>query len=317
MASNFSGAATAACPVGWVGGNPHGEKSVWRTSFFKFVVSEGGGGPATINVASALHAYKGLQWEWYGSCKDMLEGWGAERRAIKLQALEEQARQALEREACTRQETYGRYYLARQWYWVQKGLQGVAKGLAQWAGQLSLERRWRDRLVLEEHQCRVALGVSLVQTAEAEGRRGLLTSAMEGLGLLHAFVRGKQLILQYATAHSNMMAGAHRKTTRAIWVHAIRRVLHMDARGRAQVASTSHALHNMLLSFTTQRRALILADKLHRRMYGAAARHNLADLLPRQEPPPPLSTAEQAQLLEYAVPMMGAQRVSPLLRPHK
>ena len=33
-----------------------------------------------------------LQWEWLCSCKGMLEGWGGERRRLKLQALEEQVR---------------------------------------------------------------------------------------------------------------------------------------------------------------------------------------------------------------------------------
>ena len=172
-------------------------------------------------------------------------------------------------------------------------------------------------MVQEESQRRVAIGPSFVNAAEAAGRRGLLNAATRGLGLLRASVRDKRLILQHATAHADTIAEACRQAAGAIQVRATWHVLQMEARGRAQVASTSHALHNMLLSFTTQCRAMILADKLHRRMYGAGARHNLADLLPRQEPPPPLSTAEQAQLLEYAVPMMGAQRVSPLLRPHK
>ena len=76
----------------------------------------------------------------------------------------------------------------------------------------------------------------------------------------------------------------------------------MEARGRAQVTSTPCALHNMLLNFNTNRRALILADTLHRRMYGAAGTIH--------EPPSP-STAERAQ------PTTGAQRVFQLLRPHK
>ena len=83
--------------------------------------------------------WKGLQWDWYRGCKGMLEGWGAERHRLNPQALEQRARRALEREACIRQETHGR---ARQWYGGQRQLQGVAKGLAQLAGQLSLERGW-------------------------------------------------------------------------------------------------------------------------------------------------------------------------------
>ena len=94
---------------------------------------------------------QGLQWEWYRSCKGMLEGWGAERHRLELQALENQGRQAPESEACIRQEPYSRYDLARQCYWGQRQLQWVAKGLAQWVGQLSLECKWRDRVVQEEH----------------------------------------------------------------------------------------------------------------------------------------------------------------------
>ena len=85
----------------------------------------------------------------------------------------------------------------------------MARSLAQWAGQLSLE--WRDRGVQEGHRRWVALGVRRVREAEAIGRRGLLTAAMGGLGLLHAFVRGKRLILPHATAHVNMMAEAERQ----------------------------------------------------------------------------------------------------------
>ena len=49
-----------------------------------------------------------------GRGKGMLEGWGPERRRLQLQAQEQQARQALEREAYVQQESYGRYDLARQ-----------------------------------------------------------------------------------------------------------------------------------------------------------------------------------------------------------
>ena len=118
------------------------------------------------------------------------------------------ARWELESEACGWQETYGRYDLARQRYWGQWQLRGVARSLAQWAGQLSLECEWRDRGVQEERQRRVALEVSWVRQAEAIKQRGLLTAATGGLGLLQAFVRGKHWILQHATAHVSTMAEA-------------------------------------------------------------------------------------------------------------
>ena len=76
---------------------------------------------------------------------------------------------------------------------------------------------------------------------------------------------------------------------------------------RVQVASTSHTLHNMLRSLTTQRRALIPAEVLRRKMYGAAAHRHLVQFLSTQEPPPQ-TAAKQAQLSEYAVPIAGAQR---------
>ena len=59
---------------------------------------------------------KGMQWEWYRGCKGMLEEWVAEWCRLKLQAVETHARQELKKEACIRQEAYGRYDLARQCY---------------------------------------------------------------------------------------------------------------------------------------------------------------------------------------------------------
>ena len=102
----------------------------------------------------------------------MLEGLGADRHRLKLQAREQQARQPLETQAYKRQETDGRHDLARQWYRNQRQLQGIAKGLAQLAGLVSLECGWRDRLAQEKSQHGVAQGGSFVQTAEAPGRRG-------------------------------------------------------------------------------------------------------------------------------------------------
>ena len=93
------------------------------------------------------------------------------------------------------------------------------------------------------------MGVSFVSTAEAAGRRGLLNAATGGRGLLHAFVGEERLIVLHATAHANMIAAARRQAARAIQVRATRHVLRVEARGRAQVASTSHALHNVLLNY--------------------------------------------------------------------
>ena len=121
---------------------------------------------------------------------------------------------------------------------------------------------------------------------------------MGGLGLLHAFVRDKQLILQHATAHVHMIAEARRQAARAIQVRATGHVLHTGARGRAQAASTLRVLHNMLLNFTAQRKALALADMLHHIMYGAATRRDLCIfIIQTRTPPLPVSTAEQAHLI--------------------
>ena len=150
----------------------------------------------------------------------MLEGLGADRHRLKLQAREQQARQPLVTQAYKRQETDGRHDLARQWYRHQRQLQGVAKGLAQLPGSLSPESGLRNRLVQAESQRMVALGGSFVRAAEAAGRRGLLREAMGDLGLLHAFVRDKQLILQHAAAHADMIAEAPCQAVRAIQVRA-------------------------------------------------------------------------------------------------
>ena len=61
-----------------------------------------------------------------------------------------------------------------------------------------------------------------------------------------------------------------------------------------------------------QRKTLVQADA---RIYGAAARQDLASLLSGQGAP--LSAAEQSQLSEYAVPMVAAWQFFNPLRPRK
>ena len=56
-----------------------------------------------------------------------------------------------------------------------------------------------------------SLGMSQVREAEAIGRRGPLRAAVGGLGLLHAFVRGKRLVLQHATLRVKLIAEAQRQ----------------------------------------------------------------------------------------------------------
>ena len=81
---------------------------------------------------------------------------------------------------CSRLETYGSYRLASPWHWFQRQLRGVARSLAQWAGQLPLECEQRDRVVREELQRWVAPGMRQEREAEAVGRRSLPTAAMGG-----------------------------------------------------------------------------------------------------------------------------------------
>ena len=108
---------------------------------------------------------------------------------------------------------------------------------------------------------------------------------MGGLGLRPTFMRGKRLILQHATAPVNLLAEAQQQAARAIHVRATRQVLHMEARGRGPVAFALHALQHILLDCIAQRKALILADASHCRMYGAAGRRDLGCLLFRLPPP--------------------------------
>ena len=72
---------------------------------------------------------QGIQWEWFHGCKGILEGWSADWQWLRIQAQEQQARHSLEQEAHSRQETYSRYDLARQWYVGQRRFQSIARGL--------------------------------------------------------------------------------------------------------------------------------------------------------------------------------------------
>ena len=110
-------------------------------------------------------------------------------------------------------------------------------------------------MVQEERRRWVALGVSQVQVAEAVGRQVLLTVAIGAPGPVSHLHPRKRPIRQHATAHANMIAEAQRQAARAIQVSATRHVRHMEARGRAQVAPTLHAMHNILLTCIAQRKA--------------------------------------------------------------
>ena len=170
-------------------------------------------------------------------------------------------------------------------------------------------------MVREERQRWVALGMSHVLEAKVIGRRGLLTTAMGGLGLLHAFVRVKHLILQHATTHVKMMAEAQPQAARTIQMRVTRHVLHTEARGRAHIATTSLAWHSIFIEYLAHRKAFVFEDALHRRRYGAAARRDLAFVWSGQEAP--LSAAEQSTLSKYAMPVVAGRHVFQLPRSRK
>ena len=117
--------------------------------------------------------------------------------------------------------------------------------------------------------------------------------------MLHDVVRDKQLILQHFSTRTQMIIEARKQSGRAIQVHAMRRILHLEAQGRTQVASTSHAMQRILRTLFTQRSGLVQAELLRRRMHCAAARRHLTLLIATMEPPP-MTAADQAQMSEYA-----------------
>lgn len=91
----------------------------------------------------------------------------------------------------------------------------------------------------------------------------------------------------------------------------------MKSQRRASMTALLLALHSSLVHCMAQPKALVMEDyggddALHRDMYGAAARRNLASLSLRQDPS--LSLAQQRRLLEYVVPMVEARHVCNPLR---
>ena len=71
--------------------------------------------------------------------------------------------------------------------------------------------------------------------------------------MLHAYVEDRRLILQDLSTHTEMITEARRQSARAIQVCATRRVLDLEAQDRAPIATTSHAMHHMLLHLFAQR----------------------------------------------------------------
>ena len=92
-------------------------------------------------------------------------------------------------------------------------------------------------------------------------------------------------------------------------VNAIHARVPMEAQCRASMAAGSLAPRSILIGCLAQRKAAVQEDALHRRMYGAAARRDVAYIIKpiRFIKPVLLSVTEQLQLSEYAVPMVAAQ----------
>ena len=173
-----------------------------------------------------------------------------------------------------------------------------------------------DRLLQEEGQGRAAQGCGFLLTAEAVDRRVVQGMAIGGLGLIRAYVRGRQLMSQHFSLRTAMITETRKRSGRAIQAQALRQVLDMGAQGRVRVSSTSHAIHHLLLTLLAQRSAMIQAESLRRRMCCAAARWHLTQLTSVEESPP-MTATEQAQISEYTVPISGTPQVLHLLRPLK
>ena len=133
--------------------------------------------------------------------------------------------------------------------------------------------------------------------------------AKGGLSLLHALIRRKCPISQHVSMHFKRVTGAprQRQGVMAIQICGVRHVLHMEPQHRESIAVDLLTLHGILIDIMVHRKALVQEEALHRRMYGAAARRDLARLLSRRQIPLPVT--EQLQLLEYAVPILSSQRV--------
>ena len=179
-----------------------------------------------------------------------------------------------------------------------------------------MECEWRDRLAQEEGQSRAAQWCGFLQAAEAVGRRGVQGAAIRGLGLLHAFVRDKQLILQHFSVHTAMITETRRQSGRAIQVHAMRRVLQVEAQGRAWVASTSHAIHRFLLpTHPTQCFDAGGIAASQDALRGSTPTLNPIDL--RSGAPTYDGSRTGSDFRICRVPISGAPRVFHLLRPLK
>ena len=108
----------------------------------------------------------------------------------------------------------------------------------------------------------------------------------------------------HADMHVKNMAKVHQQGVNALIIGSIHQLFWMESQHKRYMAARLFALHNILVCFMAQRKALGQEDAPHRTMYGGAARRDLAYLTLRQAPS--LSLVEQHQLLEYVVPNGGS-----------
>ena len=131
----------------------------------------------------------------------------------------------------------------------------------------------------------------------------------EGLGvlrLLHSLASSTRLILQHTRNHFRMLADARSQQTISICRRATNRLLQQEAQYRSLIQTAAFAQHSILVDCLRQRNAMVCEEAIHRLMYGAMARRDIAYLC-TQALPLPLTDEETERLSEYAVPIRPEQ----------
>ena len=75
--------------------------------------------------------------------------------------------------------------------------------------------------------------------------------ARGGLGPLHSYVRGRQLMLQHFSSRTTGIMDTLGQSGRAIQAQAVRHVLHMEGVARLRISSISQDTHRLLLTLST------------------------------------------------------------------
>ena len=79
-----------------------------------------------------------------------------------------------------------------------------------------MKGEWNERLVQEEGQGWAAQGCNFLLTAETMDKRGVQGIAIGGLGLIHACVWERQLMLHQFLVGATEITQTHRQLGRAI-----------------------------------------------------------------------------------------------------